>query len=126
MNRCSAGLPDLAAANAGRADFHALIHSVLIDTDSLDIGFKNTRGNFHHVHTDTTFFLGKTSPDDPATVKFFLAADFTDIAHYDTSYMLHYLLKTISSILDHTKHARLKVYEYNTPPDFFKILRFFF
>ena len=86
MNRCSAGLPDLAAANAGRADFHALIHSVLIDTDSLDIGFKNTRGNFHHVHTDTTFFLGKTSPDDPATVKFFLAADFTDITHYDTSY----------------------------------------
>ena len=85
----SAGLFDLAAADAGRADLHSPVRSVLIDSDRLNVGFENARGNLHHVHTDTAFFLGKTSPDDPSAVKLFLSADFTDIAHSDTSYTFY-------------------------------------
>lgn len=84
----SAGLFDLAAANAGRTDFHSFGCPIVIDSDRLDIGLENTRRNFHHVHTDTAFFLCKTSTDDSGTVELFLSTDFTNVTHYDTSYTL--------------------------------------
>ena len=122
----STGLFNFSAANASGANLHSLVRPVFIHSDRLNIGFKNTGRHLNDMHTDSPFFLCKTSTNNPAAVEFLFPADFTDIAHYDTSYMLHYLLKTISSILDHTKHARLKVYEYNTVPGKIKIVIIFF
>ena len=85
-----------AAADAGGADLHSFGRTVVINADRLDVGFERTRRNFHHVHTDTTFFLGKTSADDSCSLNFFLAANFADIAHCNTSIcMLINLVKTM-------------------------------
>lgn len=73
------------AADALNADFHPLVSSVVIHIDGLDVGFENAGGNLHNVHADSAFFLRKTSADDSCTLNFFLSANFTDIAHSDTS-----------------------------------------
>ena len=75
------GFLDFAGADALNANFPTDNAAVLDDTDILDIGFKCTRGNFHHVHTDPAFFLGKTSTDDGCALGFLLSANFTDVAH---------------------------------------------
>ena len=84
----SAGFFHFAAADAGRADLHSLVRAVVIDSDGLDVGFEDARGDFHHVHADTAFFLCKTPTDDSAAVELLFSTDFANIAHYDTSYAL--------------------------------------
>ena len=78
----SAGFFHPAAADAGSADFHGSVGAVVVNMNGLDIRFESARGHFHNVHTDTAFFLGKTSADDSCTLNFFLTANFADIAHF--------------------------------------------
>ena len=78
----SAGFLDPAAADAGSADLHGSGGAVIVDVHGLDVGFEGPGGNFDHVHTDTAFFLGKTSADDSRTLNFFLSANFADITHF--------------------------------------------
>ena len=73
------------AADALNADFHPLVSSVVIHIDGLDVGFENAGGYLHNVHTDSAFFLRKTPADDSRALNFLLSANFTDIAHSDTS-----------------------------------------
>ena len=80
-NRKRSDFFHFAAADACDTNLHPLVCSIVIHIDGLDVGFKHTGRNFHHVHTDSAFFLRKTPADDSCTIKLFLAADFTDIAH---------------------------------------------
>jgi hypothetical protein len=83
----SAGFFDPAAADAGSTDFHSFGGSVFFHTHTLNVGFKGTGRYFHHVHTDTALFFGKTSADDPGTVGFLFTANFANIAHFTPLYL---------------------------------------
>jgi hypothetical protein len=81
IKRKSGNFSHFSAADAGSANFLAADGAVIIDLYSLDVGFKHAGRYFHNVHTDTAFFLGKTATDDPCTVGFLFAANFTYITH---------------------------------------------
>ena len=83
----SGNLGDLAAPDAGCADLFTADSAVFDHFDRLDVGFEDAGSHFHHVHTDTTFFLGKTAPDNTGAVGFLFTADFAYIAHEVTSYV---------------------------------------
>lgn len=77
----SAGFLNFAATNAGNADFLAYHCTVFHDSDGLNIRLECTGRHFNDVHTDTAFFLGKSSTNDGSTVEFLLSTYITYVAH---------------------------------------------
>ena len=74
-------LDDFIRTDAGGADFDGLHCAVHVHFDSLKVRRECTLCVLHNVHTDTAFFLGKTSASDMSTKNLVLSANFTNSAH---------------------------------------------
>ena len=82
----SAGLLDSAAADALHANFFAGNRAILVnDANALDVRFEGSRGDLHHVHADTAFFLCQAPADDGGAGKLFLSANVTNVTHFTVS-----------------------------------------